>query len=92
MTFEIRLHPEAVKFLESLDFKTQKRIKDALYRLGEDPMRRRPKADIKKISGTKGRQDLYRLRVGEYRIIYGIEDKTILVTDIFRRGRGYRGI
>jgi len=92
MDFEIRLHPEAARFLDGLNLKTKKRIKDSLHQLREDSVRSRPKADIKKLKGTKGRTDLYRLRVGEYRIIYGIEDRIIWVTDIFQRGRGYRGI
>jgi len=92
MNFEVRLHPDAARFLDGLDSKTKERIKDSLYQLREDPVRSRPKADIKKLKGTKGRQDLYRLRVGEYRIIYGVENRTVWVTDIFRRDRGYRGI
>ena len=45
---------------------------------------------IKKLSGTKGRQDLYRLRIGNYRFIYAVEENTVWVTDAFARGRGYR--
>jgi mRNA-degrading endonuclease RelE of RelBE toxin-antitoxin system len=31
----------------------------------------------------------HRIRVGEYRIIYLIEDNTVHVIEVFRRGRGY---
>jgi mRNA-degrading endonuclease RelE of RelBE toxin-antitoxin system len=37
----------------------------------------------------KGRQDLYRLPIGDYRAIYAIEDKVVYVTDLFHRGKGY---
>lgn len=88
--FEVKLHPEAVKFIKKLDDKTQKQMKDKLRLLRTDPWRNRPGADIKKLSGTKGRQDLYRLRLGTYRFIYAVEGDTVWVTDAFVRGRGYR--
>ncbi len=90
MVFEVRLHPEAVKFLKSLDKKRRDKIKDSLSLLREDPYTRRPKADIKKLKGTRGRQDLYRVRIASYRVIYSVEEDIIWVTDIFIRGKGYR--
>jgi mRNA interferase RelE/StbE len=41
-----------------------------------------------------GREDLYRIRVGDWRIIYAIvtEESTVLVTDIAPRGRVYRDL
>ena len=60
MGFDIRLHPNAVKFLKDLDAITGNRIKSALRNLENDPFRKRPKTDIKTLEGTKGRdgQDL----------------------------------
>lgn len=88
--FEVRLHPEVVKFIKKLDDRTQKRIKEKLRLLESDPWHSRPGAHIKKLSGTEGRQDLYRLRVGNYRFVYAFEENTVWVTDAFVRGRGYR--
>ncbi|WP_269851938.1 type II toxin-antitoxin system RelE family toxin [Methanosarcina horonobensis] len=34
------------------------------------------------MKGTKKREDLYRLRVGDYRVIYAVEDNTIFVLEI----------
>jgi mRNA interferase RelE/StbE len=89
MTFEVRLHPVAVKFLRSLEAKKRDKIKDSLSMLGEGPYTGRPGADIKKLKGTKGRQDLYRLRIGSYRVIYSVEGNIVWVADIFIRGKGY---
>jgi len=89
---EIRLHPRVVKFIKSLDEETQGRIKEKFRRLEVDPWHSRPGADIKKLSGTRGRQDLYRLRAGDFRFVYAVEEKIVWVTDAFVRGRGYRGI
>jgi len=88
--FEVKLHPEVVKFIKKLDPKTRKRVKDALRLLAKDPWRRSPGADIKKLSGTHGRQDLYRLRVGDYRFVYAVEGNAVWVTGAFSRGKGYR--
>lgn len=89
MVFDIRLHPSTVKFLKELDVDTRSRIKSALRNLEDDPFKNRPKADIKKMKGTKGREDLYRLRIGDYRAIYAVEGNTVWVTEIFFRGKGY---
>ncbi|NJD76529.1 MAG: type II toxin-antitoxin system RelE/ParE family toxin [Candidatus Methanoperedens sp.] len=90
--FDIRLHPGAVRFLRELDADTKDRIKLALRNLENDPFRDRPKADIKKLEGTKGRENLYRLRIGDYRAVYAVEGNTVWVAEIFLRGKGYRGI
>ena len=92
MSYDIKLHPNAVKFLRELDSVTADRIKSALRNLENDPFRKRPKADIKTLEGTKGKDDLYRLRIGDYRAVYAVEGNTIWVTEIFLRGKGYRDI
>jgi mRNA interferase RelE/StbE len=92
MGYNIRVHPDAVKFLRELDADTRDRIKLALRNLENDPFRNRPKADIKKLEGTKGRENLYRLRIGDYRAVYGVEGNTVWVTEIFLRSEGYRRI
>ena len=57
MGFDIRIHPNAVKFLKELYAVTIDRIKSALRNLENDPFRKRPKADIKTLEGTKGRDE-----------------------------------
>lgn len=54
------------------------RIWELIARLGEEP---RP-ADCKKLKGFK---NLYRVCAGDYRVIYGIQDKTLTV-DVLRVG------
>ncbi len=92
MGYDIKVHPGAAKFLRELDADTKDRIKLALRNLENDPFRNRPKADIKKLEGTKGRENLYRLRIGDYRAVYAVEGNTVWVTDIFFRRKGYRGV
>jgi mRNA interferase RelE/StbE len=69
--------------------KLRERIKSALRKLAENPYESRASVDILRLAGTKGRQDLYRLRVGDYRAIYAIEGKFVYITDLFHRGKGY---
>ncbi|MGD0550826.1 MAG: type II toxin-antitoxin system RelE/ParE family toxin [Candidatus Bathyarchaeia archaeon] len=40
--------------------------------------------------GTKGREDLFRLRIGDYRVIYAVVAGIVYITDIFHRGKGYK--
>jgi mRNA interferase RelE/StbE len=73
--------------LRTIDQTTALRILHALSRLGDDPYR--DDADVKKLSGH---DDLYRLRVGAYRIAYTIDDGKliILVVEVGHRRDIYR--
>ncbi|MCK5387323.1 MAG: type II toxin-antitoxin system RelE/ParE family toxin [Gammaproteobacteria bacterium] len=90
MAFAIKLHQDAGKFLKKLDSDTAERIKSSLKALGNNPYNNKSECDIKKLKGTKGRQNLYRLRIGNYRAIYSIENNTIWVTEIIPREKGYK--
>jgi len=90
MISDIRLHPEVIKFLAQLPNVKKKNITEKLNDLKKNPKKKKPGLDIKKMKGTKKRQDIYRLRVGDIRIMYSIEDNVIWVTDIFYRGNDYR--
>jgi mRNA interferase RelE/StbE len=61
----------------------------ALAPLGEDP--RRGDRDIKRLAGPR---ELYRLRVGSYRIVYAILDERliVLVATVGGRGQVYRDL
>ncbi len=63
-----------------------KRLRKAIDALGDNP---RPPG-YKKLTGT----DLYRIRVGSWRIIYTIEDDQliVLVVTIAPRGSAYRNL
>lgn len=90
MGYKVLVHKKAQSSLGQLQPKIRKNIKDGLRQLENDPFTKRPNADIKKLSGTKAREDAYRLRVGDYRIVYAVEKKTAYVTMIFHRGKDYQ--
>jgi len=86
--FNVLLSRTAEKEFNSLDKQTQERIRGALKELENDPFQLRPKADIKKLH-KMSKHEFYRLRVGNYRAIYAIENMTIKVTRIIPRGKCY---
>ena len=80
---EVVLSPKSAKYLKRLVEPTKGRIKDALKKLENEP----PLGDIKSIIGKDG----YRLRIGNYRILFAIENDIIVVTDMGLRGQIYKG-
>jgi mRNA interferase RelE/StbE len=74
----------ALRQFNDLDESQRTRIKLALNAFASDG-----RGDVKKLKGTKGRESLYRLRVGEYRINLAQHDEKILVTQIIPRSHGY---
>ena len=77
--FTITINPSALKELSKLPKVTIKKAEKAIDSLANNP---RP-IGVKKLKDTK--EDLYRVRVGDYRIIYSIEDE-IKIIDILRIG------
>jgi len=79
---KVVLEKQAVKYLKSLDMVMKNRIIEALKGLAEEP----PIGDIKKLQGKNG----YRKRVGDYRIVFDITEKEIIVYKIAPRGQIYK--
>jgi mRNA interferase RelE/StbE len=85
--YQIVISRPAAKSFEDLTESLQKRIAAAIEALGKEP---RPQG-VEKLSGRK---DQYRIRVGDYRIVYTIQDKLLIVLilqignrrDIYRKG------
>jgi mRNA interferase RelE/StbE len=69
--FRIELRPAAVRALKKLDPPVRRRIQGTIALLAQDP---RPPA-ARKLQG----RDALRVRVGDYRIIYTVEDDVLLV-------------
>ena len=75
---EIKYSKQAVKFLKKQDKPTIKRIISAIEML--------PAGDVKKLQGQVG----YRLRVGDYRIIFDKSGNVIFIVKIGNRGEIYK--
>lgn len=79
MSYKIAIAKKAVKELSALPLKINGQIVKAIDDLKEEP---RP-AGCKKLKGES--EDIWRIRVGDYRILYFIED-TIKIVEIRRIG------
>ena len=84
-SYNVRIKPSAIKELEALPAKDRRRIATKIQALGNNP---RP-VGCEKLAG----HDKYRIRQGNYRVLYTIEDDVLIVTviaignrrDIYRR-------
>lgn len=72
MAHRIEFSPAAARQLRKLDRAVLEDVRDAIEGLGEEP---RPHG-CRKLSGHDG---LYRVRVGDYRIVYAVFDQLLLV-------------
>jgi len=77
--YEIIFKKQPLKYISSLDKKNKIRIKQAVDKLKIDPY----VFPYKKIVNF---ENVYRIRVGEYRIIYHLENKK-LVIEIIKIGK-----
>lgn len=82
--YELRIKPSAVKELEALQTKDQRRIVSKIQNLAVEP---RPQG-CEKLTG----QDRFRLRQGDFRILFEIDDnlETVTVVKIGHRREVYR--
>jgi mRNA interferase RelE/StbE len=87
LAYRIEFAPRADRQFKALDRSLQARLARRINSLAENP---RPQG-IKKLAGE---EDLYRLRVGNYRIIYQIQEKrlVVLVAGVGHRAEVYRGL
>lgn len=69
--YRIELRPAAVRALRKLDPPIRERIRGAIGMLAENP---RPPA-ARALRGRPG----YRVRIGDYRIIYTVADDVLLI-------------
>ena len=75
---EIIYSKQAAKAISKISNPFKKNIKEAIEKL--------PAGDVKKL---KGYTNAYRLRVGDYRILYDLSDN-IEITDVLPRGSAYK--
>ena len=83
--YRIELIPAAARQLADLDQRERRRVSRRIDILAENP---RPSGAKKLVGG----QDLWRIRVGDYRVIYAIRDEVLLslIVRIGHRRKIYR--
>lgn len=76
---KIEYSKKAVKYINSADKPTKRRLKEAIEKI--------PSGDIKRL---KGIEEAYRLRVGDLRVLFTLENDTIYIDNIIPRGQAYK--
>lgn len=72
---------KAMKSIKSLDIRVKDRVRKGIEKI--------PFGDIKKLQGYS---NLYRLRIGDYRVIYQMENGNIIIDAVLPRGEAYKGL
>ena len=80
---KVVLEKQAAKYLESLDTVMKRRITEALKNLADEPST----GDIKRL---QGKEAAYRLRIGNYRILFKDKVTCLAVYKIGPRGQIYK--
>ncbi|WP_027303098.1 type II toxin-antitoxin system RelE family toxin [Rudanella lutea] len=85
--YRLSFSNRALKSLQKIQRPDAERIVNALEELAKDPT---PKANVKRLSNHP--EAIYRLRVGNYRVLYDQEDaiRIIAVIDIGHRKEIYK--
>ena len=85
MTYRIEWKPRALKDAEKLDHRTRERVLAALERLAETGH-----GDVTKLTDVNPPE--YRLRVGDWRVRYGLDPtaRILTVLRVLPRGKAYR--
>jgi mRNA interferase RelE/StbE len=86
VSYEIEYAPKAVRAIEKLSRDVQRRVVARIEALAKNP---RPSGAIK-LAG----QAIYRVRVGDYRVLYAIADErlVVLIVDVGHRREIYRDL
>ena len=83
MKYRIEIKKRAQKFIKVQPRNQQERLLKAIYKL--------PEGDIKPLTGY---ENVFRLRVGDYRVIYELHNDILLITvvNVGNRGQVYHKI
>jgi mRNA interferase RelE/StbE len=82
MKYDIQFKPKAVRDIESLPSRIQARVLARIEEMSNDL-----KGDIKRLTNFTPE---YRLRIGDYRVLFEIEEETIIIYRIRHRREAYR--
>jgi mRNA interferase RelE/StbE len=81
MQYEIEFKPKAVRDLESLDREVARRILGKIERMKENLA-----GDVKRLTNFSPE---YRLRVGDYRVLFEVESNVVVIYRVVHRREAY---
>jgi mRNA interferase RelE/StbE len=85
MAYSIFFNKNVKQFISGLNKEQRYRIRDKLLSFAENPFTK----DIKKV---KEKEDVFRLRIGDFRVLYILDskEKSIYIVKIDKRSKVYR--
>ncbi|MCX5647145.1 MAG: type II toxin-antitoxin system RelE/ParE family toxin [Phycisphaerae bacterium] len=82
MKYDVQFKPRAVKDIQGIATRMQSRVLARIQEMSDDLQ-----GDVKRLSESTHE---YRLRVGDYRVLFEIEGRSIVVYRIRHRREAYR--
>jgi mRNA interferase RelE/StbE len=82
MKYDVQFKPGAVKDIKGMPLRIQSRVLAKIGQMSSDL-----KGDVKRLTNFTHE---YRLRVGDYRVLFEVEGKSIIVYRICHRREAYR--
>jgi mRNA interferase RelE/StbE len=82
MTYEVEVKPRVLKDLKAMPATQQRRILAKMKELSNDLA-----GDVKKLTNYSPE---YRLRVGNYRVLFEVEEDTVVVYRVVHRKDAYK--
>ncbi len=76
---QIEYEKDAAKHISRMDRPTKLRLKAAIEKL--------PSGDVVRLQGLINE---YRLRVGDLRFLFSVQNETIIIKDVLPRGKAYK--
>jgi mRNA interferase RelE/StbE len=82
MKYDVQFKPAAVKDIKGIPARAQSRILGKIEAMSDDL-----KGDVKRLTGFTRE---YRLRVGDYPVLFEVEAKSIIIYRVRHRREAYR--
>lgn len=82
MTRTIEWRPRALKDLDRLDREVNRRVRGAIERLAAG------EGDVRHLAGID--PPLFRLRVGDWRVLFRYDGDTVIIVRVLLRDKAYR--
>ena len=81
MQYQIKFKPKAIKDLQKIPVNDRERIINKIEAMQDDLQ-----GDVKRLTNFTPE---YRLRVGDYRVLFELEEQTIIVYRVKHRSKAY---
>jgi mRNA interferase RelE/StbE len=82
MRYDVQFKPRAIKDIQGLPSRIRGRVLAGIEEMGDDL-----KGDVKRLTNFTPE---YRLRIGDFRVLFEIERETIIIYRIRHRREAYR--